>query len=601
MRTHPGISLRALAPNKTPAWLTHSAPVLDRLLGIQGLDQIYRKHHLQGLEPFEFIEQSLAALDLTVEPSPGQLEGCIPSSGSLLVVCNHPYGGVEALALAHALKSIRTDIKFLANTGLQVFRELRPLFIATNPLKVSQHNLLSIRQCETHLAQGGLLVIFPAGRVSFRPRGGKRIHDANWNRIVGHLANRSGAALLPVFFSGANSRLFQALGGLWDRSKLLLLPREFLRLKGKKIHFRVGRAIPPAAWRHMDGQALTRYARLMTYLLELKTGRTATVPAVAQQAPLAALSAPSLIEQELRALPEKQHLLDFRKFSVFYAQARQIPLLMKDIARERERVFRLHDEGSGQPRDEDDYDQIYVQLFVWDKEKHSLVGAYRMGRTDILRQRGAAGVYLSQMFEFEDAFFDTMPPALELGRSFVVPEHQKSFHSLYLLWMGIGRYLVAHPRYRRLYGTVSLSRQYDDRAVALMCDALIEQSPHVHARHALPGSLHPEWLDYRPTRATISLKDLSACVRGLDDEGKDLPVLLKLYHKLGAKFYSVAVDPNFNNTPGLLLMVDMEKVPEKLLATFLGEATTEYLAYSPGAILNNTPEIIPQALSQISL
>lgn len=578
MSTNSEISLRAFAPHNTPAWLAYSAPALDRLLGIQKVDRIYREHHLQGLPPFEFVEQGLLAFGLTVQSEPGQLDGYIPAQGPVLVVCNHPYGGVEALAIAHLLKTVRTDIKILANTGLRVIPELWPLIIATNPLKVSQRNLPSIRECESHLTQGGLLVVFPAGRVSFRPRGGDRIHDAEWNRIVGHLAKRTKAALLPVFFSGANSPLFHVMGNLWDRSKLLMLPREFLRLRGKTIHLYVGHPIAAKVWRHLDVKALTRYARLMTYLLESRSGRkSVSAPSLA---PLAPLSDPALIECELAALPDKQRLLDFKQFSVFYARAGQIPFLMQDIARERERVFRLYDEGSGEPRDGDDLDQVYVQLFVWDNRKRSLVGAYRLGRTDLLRVEGASGVYLTQMFEIDDAFYDTGPPALELGRSFVVPEHQKSFHSLYLLWRGIGCYLVAHPQYRRLYGTVSLSRQYDDRAIALICDALIEPSPHVRPRHALTQSLHPEWYAYRKAQGKLDLRTLSACVRGLDREGKDLPVLLKHYYKLGAKFHCVAVDPNFNHTPGLLLSVDMETVPEKLLSTFLGKDAPAYLAYT---------------------
>lgn len=577
MSTDMGISLRALSPRGTPAWLKISAPMLDRILGLPAVDEVYSQ--LQGLPPFEFVEKGLQLLDISVEPSPANIKDHIPAKGPLLVISNHPFGGVEMLALAQELKATRTDIKFLANIGLQVFRELQPLFIAINPLKVTQKNLLPIRQCEEHLNQGGVLVIFPAGKVSFRPRGSARVQDREWNRVVGHLAKRTGSSLLPVFFSGANSALFQTLGNIWDRSKLLLLPRELIRMKGRKIHFDVGHVISDDVWRHLDARPLTRYARLMTYLLE---SRSKPGPVgLANMKPLAAPGDPALIEQELAALPPQQRLLDFKQFSVFYAQAQQIPMLMKDITRERERVFRLYDEGSGEPRDADDFDQTYVQLFVWDNEGHSLVGAYRLGKTDELRQQDPAGVYLTQMFEFDNGFYDSMPPALELGRSFVVPEHQKSFHSLYLLWRGIGRFLVAHPRYRRLYGTVSLSRQYDDRAIALMCAELIEPLPHIRPRHQLPQLQHPEWLSYRKDMGRLDLKTLSACVRGLDQKGKDIPILVKHYHKIGAKFHCVAVDPNFNNTPGLLLMVDMDKASPKTISTFLGKDGDDYLAYRP--------------------
>lgn len=581
IRKAAGISLGALLPAGSPGWWGWAATWLDRALGIHTLDGLYRRHGLEGLPPFEFAERALKALDISVLPIGDSTR--LPARGPVLVVCNHPFGGVEALALMTLLARTRTDIRFLANAGLGVFRELRPLFIATNPLRVTQRNLASIRQCDAHLAEGGVLVVFPAGKVSY-PAGGGRVADAPWHRLAGHLARRTGAALLPVFFHGSNSPLFHRLGAVWNRSRLLMLPREFLGLRGRAVRFEAGRPVAAETLRHMDAESLTQYARAMTYLIESPPEpppEAAAACATPPQAPLAALNPPAGVAGEVDALPAAQRLLDYKHFSVYHARAAQIPLLMQDIARERERVFRLYDEGSGQPRDGDAFDGAYVQLFVWDRQAQSLVGAYRMGRADELRAPGGGGTYLARMFEFDPDFY-AGPPMLEMGRSFIVPEHQKNYYALYLLWQGIGRYLAAHSHYRRLYGTVSLSRQYDSRAIAFMCQALIEPSPHVRPRHPLPDRLHPEGRAYLAAQGgRLDLTTLSACVRGID--GKDVPILLKHYHKLGARFHAVGVDPNFNATPGLLLSVDMDAMPEKLVATFLGEHAPAYLAHGKEA------------------
>lgn len=582
-RACPGraISVAALREDAAPAalGLRLAAPLLDRVLGIRALDRIYRCARLQGLPPFEFIAGALDALDLMPLAQPRELAGRVPASGPLLVVCNHPYGGVEALMLAHALRAVRADIKILANGALCAIRELRPLLIPVNPLVSGRENLPAIRQCEAHLARGGLLILFPAGRVASRAAEGRMV-DAPWHRLVGHLARRTGAALLPVRFHGGNGRLFHALNPAWSRARMALLPRELLRLRGRAIRFQIGRAIPAPVLRHMDARALTAYARLITDLFagEPATPTRSGAPTMLSLAPLSDAAKP---QRELDALPERQLLLEYRHFAVYHAAAAQIPYLMGDIARERERVFRMHDEGGGQPRDIDAYDAAYTQLFVWDRQARALVGAYRLGPVDSLRRRfGEAGLYLARMFDFDPAFH-AGAPMLELGRSFVVPEHQKSHYALYLLWRGIGAYLAAHPRYRRLYGTVSLSRRYDARAIAMILDALIEPSPHVRARHPLPHALSSAWHDYLRIAGRPDLATLSACVQGVDDEGKDVPVLLRHYHKLGARFHCAGIDPNFNDTTGLLLSVDMDAMPEKLVATFLGEAAAGYLAY-PG-------------------
>lgn len=573
------ISLRALGGSSrgSPRWLSAIAPALDRLLQIREIDRKYQASGLAGLPPLEFAAGALRTLRIDSRVVSGSIEQSIPRTGPVLIVSNHPFGGAEALVLAALLRTHRSDVKFLANAALGVFREFAPALIPTNPLRVSQSNLRSIRACEAQLRAGGVVVIFPAGKVSYFQSKRGRIVDGDWNRIVGYLAKRTDATLVPVRFLGTNSVLFHRAGRLWDRAKIFLLPREFLRLQGRRIELCVGSASPAAYWRSLNEELVTRQARLLTYLAAANgTAEGASRPLE----PLAPRGDVADMTREIAQLPHAQCLLKFKDHSVHHARAAQIPTLMSEIARERERTFREHAEGSGACRDGDRYDESYVQLFVWDHARRALVGAYRMGRTDELRRSAdPRAIYLSQMFEFDAAFYDQQPPALEMGRSFVVPEYQKSFHALYLLWQGIGRYVVAHPRYRRLYGTVSLSRRYADLALACLCDGLIEPSPHVRPRWPLPLPSHPEWLEYRAGRGRLDLTELSALVRSLDPQGKDVPVLLKHYARLGARFHCVGIDPNFSGTPGLLLSVDLARLEPKVLETFLGDGAARYLAW----------------------
>lgn len=556
-------------------------PVVDRALGISRIDALYRAGNVQSLPPLEFATRALEVLGIRTHVAPLALSSRVPATGPVLLVCNHPYGAAEALALAAALRGVRDDLRILANGALRVFPELRPVLIATNPLSVQPENLTSIRRCEAHLQGGGALLMFPAGRVShYRPEHG-RITDGEWNRLVGHLVSRTKATLVPVHVRGGNGRVFHLLGRAWAPARMLLLARQLLGLRGRTVRVEVGRPIDAAAWRTLDADAVTRLARLATYV---DAGSSVGVGArySGVRVPIAVPEDPRQLAAEIAALPSGRSLLRLRHFGVYHAQGPEVPVLMRQIARERERVFRALDEGSGRHRDGDRFDDSYVQLFVWDHARNALVGAYRLGRTDeLLREHGPDGIYLSQMFEFAPDFH-AGDAALELGRSFVVPEYQKTFHALYLLWQGIGRYLVANPRYGRLYGTVSLSRQFDSRAVAMVCDALIGASAGVRARQGLRTRLPREWQVVKCGRDVRDIEFLSALMRTMDAGAKDLPVLLKHYFNLGARFHCVGTDPNFLDTPGLLLSVDVRSLPQKRLETFLGEGASAYRAVTPG-------------------
>ena len=114
-----------------------------------------------------------------------------------------------------------------------------------------------------------------------------------------------------------------------------------------------------------------------------------------------------------------------------------------------------------------------------------IVGGYRLGHTDeLLAARGSQGIYLGEMFEFDPSFY-AGSPMLEIGRSFVVPQYQKNHASLFLLWCGISQYLVRRPRYRRVYGVVSMSRLYDPTTLAAIRDALVEPDEGVRPQGAL--------------------------------------------------------------------------------------------------------------------
>lgn len=331
-----------------------------------------------------------------------------------------------------------------------------------------------------------------------------------------------------------------------------------------------------------DSESMLTLDELLPYLRDVQIGLPKAVVEEGDMSPVAPEVPVSELVSEIQALPADQLLMEYKGFRVYYGSAQQMPRILDQIARLRELTFRAHQEGSGESQDRDRFDDTYLHLLAWDIQAQAIVGAYRLGQTDILREEdGNAAVYLAQMFDFSDEFYEG-PPILEIGRSFVTPEYQRNTYSLYLLWCGISRYLLHHPKYRQLYGVVSMSRLYDSRAMAVMRDVLLEPREDVIAEAPYEPDLGKPWQEFLEQTRPMTMKDLSRLVKALESDERDVPVLIRHYHKLGARFHAAAVDENFNNTPGLLLRLNVPNIPPKYLKMYFGqgELLDAYLNYS---------------------
>lgn len=573
------LRIASLAPdNFSGKVLKIIGPLLDRLTGVNKLRIMYAKNELQGLDKQAFSSKLLSLLGVQIYGEKGVLKH-IPKTGRCIIVCNHPYGMIEGVIVANFLTAYRSDTKIMANAALQIFKEISDYFIFANPLNPKAAiNTKAIKQCFSHVKKEGLLVIFPAGRVSSFQADKQQITDAPWNRLAVQIATKTNTPILPVFISGSNSPLFHRLGRIYYRLRLFMLVREMLKLQQHKIEFSATQLIKPEQLKQLVGiEKMNDFVRLQCYLNDQAyfTPWSQDKEVIMEEIMPAVDS--TLMAQEIAELPKEQYLLNYKNFSVYYGYQQQIPHCVKEITRLREIVFRMHNEGSGKPCDTDKFDATYTHIFIFDHEHNEIIGAYRMGQTDILLKDGdISALYLSQMFNFEAEFINQQQPCLEMGRSFVVEKHQNSFYGLLLLLKGIGHFAGKNPRYKTLYGTVSLSKLYNPRSVALINKVMVNDTKGVTAKAPFKGLLHPE-VDAFFNDKTSDIKTLSEFIKTIEADGKDVPILLKQYHKLGAKFHCMGIDLNFNDTPGLLLSVNLTKSPEKLVKLYVGEYKDAYL------------------------
>jgi putative hemolysin len=316
----------------------------------------------------------------------------------------------------------------------------------------------------------------------------------------------------------------------------------------------VGQAIDAAAHPSLTASALTAQARQ-------------TVDALRITPPVD----PRLLESDVSALPEAARLMSSGSLTVYCAGAQHLPNVLREIGRLRELTFRSVGEGTGRALDLDRFDEHYEHLFVWNHESREIVGAYRVGRSDrILRRHGLDGLYTRTLFRYDERLLERMGPALELGRSFVRAEYQRSFTALLLLWRGIGRLIAAAPEYRTLFGPVSISSRNQDMSQRLL-RAFLAQNHLDRDLGPLVDAVHPPKGPAAPVSTVIADVDqLDVVIKQLEGR-QGIPVLLRQYLRLNATLLGFNLDPDFGDALDALMMVDIRRIPAPLRLRYLGE------------------------------
>jgi putative hemolysin len=368
-----------------------------------------------------------------------------------------------------------------------------------------------------------------------------------------------------------------------------LLPHEFFNKHNRNIEVRIGSPITPAKIRaYQDDVALIRYLRRRTYLLQNREAPRQFQMATTE--PPAAGVLGELLAGEVAKLTPERTLVETEDFSVLLAKAREIPNVLHEIGRLREVTFRQVGEGTGKPIDLDRFDDHYWHLFVWSRRGNEVVGAYRLGPSDeILARFGPKGFYTSQLFQWKRTFLDRISPALELGRSFVRPEYQKTYAPLLLLWKGIGQFLTRNPQYKLLFGPVSISNGYTTASRQLMVKFLSayrrspELAPLVRARNPFRqrpslGDKSSKLADELIGATVWDVEELSALIADVETDRKGVPVLLKQYLKLGGELVAFHVDRRFADALDGLIVVDLRKTDARVLERYMGkEGAAQFL------------------------
>ena len=196
----------------------------------------------------------------------------IPSEGPVILIANHPYGILDGLMMGHILSQARGDFRILANS---VFRKAEDLNRIVLPISFDetpegvQTNIATRKTALDYLGQGGAIGVFPGGTVSTAERPFGRPMDPMWRSFTARMIAKSNATVVPIYFDGHTSRLFQMASHLHSTLRLGLLIKEFKKRVDTPVRVVIGEPIgrdvlDPIA---KDSKQMMDFLRKATYEL----------------------------------------------------------------------------------------------------------------------------------------------------------------------------------------------------------------------------------------------------------------------------------------------------------------------------------------------
>lgn len=221
------------------------------------------------LEGVGFTNFVLAFLGVNIGIDKQQLAN-IPASGAFIVVSNHPYGGIESLALLNLLVTQRPDTLFMGNFLLKKVPNLAKYIIAVNPFEqiTDSSSITGLKTTLAKLKSGVPVAIFPAGEVSAYDFNRRRVTDRAWHPVVGKLIAKAGVPVIPIYFHGNNGLGFGLLRHIHPGLQTAMLPAQLFNKKGMELRVCIGEAIMPVeATIHTKAPNALNELRKTTYAL----------------------------------------------------------------------------------------------------------------------------------------------------------------------------------------------------------------------------------------------------------------------------------------------------------------------------------------------
>ncbi len=588
MTTRPIDTSHIFAPGPIRSAYRMVQPIVEHALGLSSLWKVYDRVQADSPDVASFARNSLRELGVQISFDPALLKALEQARGPLLICANHPFGGLEFIALTLALEEARPgEWKFLGNEIVCSVPELRPRLIPVTPFgertSRSRENRTAITEALQYLKGGGILGLFPAGRVSFNHDGFKTVCDGPWTPHAPRLAARTGASILTIAIPGRNSRFFLSIPNAWRQARAMMLAREMMHPVERTVRLMLASAYTPQETTRLYRKAARPADRLRADVyvhMDVERCAHSSKKSANKESHLSvpvddSIPRESTLEEVAR-VRDTARVTEHGDFDLLLARGDCIPALLQDLGARRELTFRLAGQGTEQARDVSPEDAYYHHLILWDRIAGQIAGAYRVGIVrEILAEHGAAGLYLDHIFDIHPDFYLQVGSSFELSRSFVMPDYQRDNRALAGLWKGLASAAIKYDAHT-FFGSVTISNAHHPVSRSLLVAFLQRQyaddpdfTRRVRARTPFAHTTNYHEL-VADAYADATIDALEPIVRRIEHEERGIPPLMRYYCALGAKYSAYHVEPTFQDALYCLLRVDLETIPAAYKRRFLG-------------------------------
>lgn len=210
------------------------------------------------------------------------------------------------------------------------------------------------------------------------------------------------------------------------------------------------------------------------------------------------------------------------KFVIYSTDITKAPHVVLDIAKKRAEAFSSVGVTIHNP-DIDSYDVCgqypQSQMFIWDTEKESIVGGYRYSYNDVIPPQHSP---MGKSFDFTDEFSNKN--WIQLGRSFISLEYQKSRYGILSLMNGLGALFAHAENPEGFFGKVTIAKSYEKNGAT---DFIAAFCKHQWIDGSELGEVKKEY-----AREVSSLAEFSMSHLSLDGNHKEFINLLKKEYQM---------------------------------------------------------------------